>query len=38
LERLEHLRISSSSVTTSDRPHALSLKRGWTASHAGLDW
>jgi hypothetical protein len=26
------------SLYTSDRPHALCLKRGWTASQAGLDW
>nr|UJQ85690.1 MAG: hypothetical protein 3 [Leviviridae sp.] len=27
-----------SSLTHSDRPHALCLKRGWTASPAGLNW
>lgn len=30
--------IVSRSMYTSDRPHALCLKRGWTASQAGLQW
>ena len=38
-EKLPHLRIKTgTSLYTSDRPHALSLKRGWTASQAGLQW
>nr|UJQ84953.1 MAG: hypothetical protein 3 [Leviviridae sp.] len=38
-DRLEHLKpVSKISLYTSDRPHALCLKRGWTASQAGLTW
>nr|UJQ84880.1 MAG: hypothetical protein 3 [Leviviridae sp.] len=38
-DNLEHLTSAhGSSLYTSDRPHALSLKRGWTASQAGLVW
>ncbi len=38
-DHLAHLdKCVRSSLDTSDRPHALSLKRGWTASQAGLHW
>jgi hypothetical protein len=34
-ERLMHLTtVSGTSLNTSERPHALCLKRGWTASQA----
>jgi len=36
---LEHLKAPQRiTLYTSDRPHALCLKRGWTASQAGLQW
>ncbi len=38
-ERLMHLNTAlGTSLYTSERPHALCLKRGWTASQAGLNW
>jgi len=38
-ENLSHLNHAiGRSLYTSDKPHALSLKRAWTASQAGLNW
>ncbi len=38
-ERLRHLNTAlGTDLYTSERPHALCLKRGWTASQAGLHW